>query len=85
MKAYGGNRFIAPPFLTSALDGGEWSAVRPDRFTPGESVLDTHWIGGLVVPRTGLSSMMECCIPVFQGHSASPSGERIRCTGVGLS
>jgi hypothetical protein len=25
-------------FLTSALVGGEWSASRPDRFTPG-----THW------------------------------------------
>jgi hypothetical protein len=27
---------IAPPFLTSALDAGKWSASRPDRFTPGE-------------------------------------------------
>jgi hypothetical protein len=27
---------ITPPFLTSALDGGEWSASRPGRFTPGE-------------------------------------------------
>jgi hypothetical protein len=26
---------ITPPF--SALDGGEWSASRPVRFTPGES------------------------------------------------
>jgi hypothetical protein len=25
----------APPFLTSALDGGEWSDSRPDRFSGG--------------------------------------------------
>jgi hypothetical protein len=31
-----GIRGIAPPFLTSALDGGEWSASRPGRFTVGE-------------------------------------------------
>jgi hypothetical protein len=28
-------------FLTSALQGGEWSASRPGRFTPGERVLST--------------------------------------------
>jgi hypothetical protein len=33
MKTYGG---IDPPFLTSTLDGGEWSNSRPGRFTPGE-------------------------------------------------
>jgi hypothetical protein len=27
---------IAPPFLTSAKDGGEWSASCSGRFTPGE-------------------------------------------------
>jgi len=30
-------------FLTSALDGGGWSASHPGLFTPG-----THWIGGWV-------------------------------------
>jgi hypothetical protein len=29
-----GTGCIAPPFLTSALDGSEWSASRPDRFPP---------------------------------------------------
>jgi hypothetical protein len=28
---------INPPFLTSALDGGEWSASLPGRFHPGKS------------------------------------------------
>jgi hypothetical protein len=32
----GGGGCIAPPFLTSALDEGEWSASRPCRFTPLE-------------------------------------------------
>jgi hypothetical protein len=27
---------IAPPSLTSVLDGGEWLASRPDRFTRAE-------------------------------------------------
>jgi len=33
-------------FLTSALDGGEWSTSRPDRFTAGERVPGTHWVDG---------------------------------------
>jgi hypothetical protein len=36
--------------VTSALDGGEWSASRPDRFTPKERVSGTHWIGDWVGP-----------------------------------
>jgi len=34
--------------LTSPLDGGEWSASRPSRFTPEERAHLTHWIGGWV-------------------------------------
>jgi hypothetical protein len=33
-----GSGNIAPPFLTSALDGVEWSASRPCRFTPEEEI-----------------------------------------------
>jgi hypothetical protein len=36
---------------------GEWSASRPDRFTPGERALGTHWIGGWVDPRAGLDDV----------------------------
>jgi hypothetical protein len=32
-------------FLTSAPDGGEWSASRPGRFTAGEGDSGTYWIG----------------------------------------
>jgi len=36
--------------LTSALDGGECSASRPDRFTPQRRSPGTSWVG----PRAGL-------------------------------
>jgi len=36
--------------LTSALEGGEWSASSPGRFTPGERAAGTHWIGSWVGP-----------------------------------
>jgi hypothetical protein len=35
MKAYRGVDVQIHIFLTSALAGGEWSASRPGRFTPG--------------------------------------------------
>jgi hypothetical protein len=54
MKAYEGVEVQIHGFLTSALVGGEWSASRPCRFTPGERVSGTHWIGGWVRPRAGL-------------------------------
>jgi hypothetical protein len=40
-------RYISAHSLTSALDGGEWSASRPGCFTPKEGSPPTHWIGGL--------------------------------------
>jgi hypothetical protein len=36
MKTYFGICGMAPRILTSTLDGGEWSASRPGRFTPRE-------------------------------------------------
>jgi hypothetical protein len=39
-------------FLTLVLVRGEWSASRPDRFTPG-----THWVGGWLGARTGLDDV----------------------------
>jgi hypothetical protein len=44
-------------FLTSALGGGEWSASRSCRFTPGERASGTHWLGGWVGPRAGLDNV----------------------------
>jgi hypothetical protein len=49
--------------LTSALDGGEWSASRPDRFTLRERVPGTHWVGGWVGPRAVLDAVEKKKIP----------------------
>jgi hypothetical protein len=57
MKAYGRVDVYIHIFLTSALAGGEWSASRPCRFTPGESSPGIHWIGGWVDPRADLDDM----------------------------
>jgi hypothetical protein len=56
IKHYGisGSGGTAPLFLTSGLDGCEWSASRPGRCNPGEIAIGTHWIGGWVGPRAGL-------------------------------
>jgi hypothetical protein len=48
---------IAPPFLTSAVDEDEWSASRPDRFTPGKKFTVPHWIGWRVGTRAGLGDV----------------------------
>jgi hypothetical protein len=40
-------------YRSSALAGGEWSASRPGRYTPGERAPGPHWIGGWVDPRVG--------------------------------
>jgi hypothetical protein len=57
MKAYGEVDVSIHIFLTSALAGGEWSASRPSRFTPGERAPSTHWIGDWVNPRAGLDDV----------------------------
>jgi len=48
VKTYWGSGDKVHAFLTLVLDEGEWSASRPDRFTPC-----SHWIGGSVGPRAG--------------------------------
>jgi hypothetical protein len=49
--------------LTSALDGGEWSALRPGRFTPRERGPGPHWIGGWVGPRAVVDAVAKRKIP----------------------
>jgi hypothetical protein len=58
MKTCGGMEVEPHAFLTSALDGGKWSASRPGRFTPG-----TQWIRGWVGPRIGLDAVAKRKIP----------------------
>jgi hypothetical protein len=57
MKTYRGADVYIHAFLALALVGGEWSATRPDRFTPEEIALGTAWIGGWVGPRTVLDEV----------------------------
>jgi hypothetical protein len=48
---------MVPPYLTSVLDGGEWSASRPYRSTPEESAPGTPWTGGWVGLRADLDAV----------------------------
>jgi hypothetical protein len=52
-------RYSATHSLISALDGGEWSASRPGRFTPKERHIGTHWIGGWVGSRAVLDAVVK--------------------------
>jgi hypothetical protein len=54
MKTWGSGG-IAPPLLTSTLDGGEWLASRP-----WGTALGTHWVG----PRAGLDALEKIDQPV---------------------
>jgi hypothetical protein len=58
-----------PYFVTSALDGGEWSASRPYRFTAPP----THWL-------TGWVSLRDCLNAV--GEHRNISSHRNRTTAV---
>jgi hypothetical protein len=52
-------RYSSTHSLTSALNGGEWSASRPGRFTSKERAPGTHWIGGWVGPRAVLDAVVK--------------------------
>jgi hypothetical protein len=60
--------------VTSKLDGGEWLASRPDRFTPREGAPGTHWVGGWMGPRAGLDSVSKRRIlsPYWESNSHHP-------------
>jgi hypothetical protein len=52
-----GEEYSSYSFLTSALQEGGWSALRPGRaLPPGEGNPCTHCTGGWVGPRTGLDT-----------------------------
>jgi hypothetical protein len=56
-------KYVSTYSLTSALDGDEWSASRPGRFTSRERTPGTHWIGGWVGPRAVLDTAVKRKIP----------------------
>jgi hypothetical protein len=58
------NEEIAPPLLTSELDGGECLASRPGRFTPGKKPPGTRGIEGWAGPRACVDNAKKrktCC------------------------
>jgi hypothetical protein len=59
MKVYGGVDIYIHIFLTSVLDGGEWSSSRRCRFTPGERAPGNQWMGGCVGSSAGLDDADE--------------------------
>jgi hypothetical protein len=68
MKTYWEWRYSSTHSLTSALDGGEWSASHPGRFIPRERAARTHSIGGWVSPKS-------CLDTVSKGKFPSPRRE----------
>jgi hypothetical protein len=59
METYEGVDVYIHVFLTSALDGGKWSASLRSCLIPGERAPHTHWIGGWVGPRAGQGDVEE--------------------------
>jgi hypothetical protein len=60
MKMYGGVEQYIHAFITSGLDGGEWSASCPGEITP-----ITNWIWGWVGPTVGLKAVAKRKIPIM--------------------
>jgi hypothetical protein len=52
--------------VTSAIDGGEWPASHPGRFTFRERAPGKRWIGGWVGPRAVLDAL---CIYISEDRS----------------
>jgi hypothetical protein len=60
-------------FLTSALVGAEWSALRPGHFTPRERAPRTNWVGGWVGPRACLDAVEKRKFLILPGLKLDPS------------
>jgi hypothetical protein len=69
MKTYCEVEVYLHVLLTSALDGGEWSASQPGRFIPTERATGSYWIGGWVGSRAGLYMVAKRKIPIPRRES----------------
>jgi hypothetical protein len=74
MKAYGGVDVYIDIFVTSALAGGEWLALRPGRFTPAAITPGTHCIRGWVNLRAGLDDVEKRKFLTLLGLELRPLG-----------
>jgi hypothetical protein len=52
-----GSGYTDTRILELELVGGEWSASRPSRISPGERSSSTRRVGGWMGPRTGLDDV----------------------------
>jgi hypothetical protein len=69
---YWGSGRVAHAFLTSSVDGKEWSATRPGRFYPRKKrAPDTNWTEGWVGLRAGLDAVAKRKIPAPTGNRAT--------------
>jgi hypothetical protein len=75
--ALGEWRYSFTHSLTSAQDGGEWSASLPGRFTPTERAPDTHWRGGWVDPRAVLEAVVRRKISLTMHNDVIPRHVRV--------
>jgi hypothetical protein len=61
--------------LTSAIDGGEWSASRFSFFNSGERTADAHWVRGCVGPKTSQDAVED--IAAYSSYQESNPGHEI--------
>jgi hypothetical protein len=78
MKVYRGVDVWIHFFFTLALVGGEWSASRPCRLTPGERALGVNWITGWVDPRVCLADVEKRKFLTLPGLELRPFGHPAR-------
>jgi hypothetical protein len=69
MKTYWGVEVQRHAFFTSALEAGEWSALRLGRCKPGVRAPETHCVESWVLPRASRKAVEERKIPIPRRES----------------
>jgi hypothetical protein len=69
---------IAPPFPTSAVIGGEWSAPRLYRFPLVKEPPVTHWLGWAPGRCRRFGEVKNVALPGIEARPSSPALHRLR-------